>query len=99
MWLIVLALAAVIATALWYAKDEKGEYRLGFLSLILWGTTIMVFVDHVMGYVAEGGAFFEITTEAAALSVVLVIVALIVWEVSLLVRDPKGKLMNLKRGE
>lgn len=98
MWLIVLALAAVIATALWYAKDEKGEYQLGFLSLILWGTTIMVLVDHVMGYVAEGGAFFEVTTEAAALSVVLVIVALIVWEVSLLVRDPKGKLMNLKRG-
>ena len=95
MWLVVISLAAAITTAIWYAKDN-GEYKLSFLSLILWGTAIMVFVDHVMGYLAEGGEFLEMTTEATLLGVVLVIVALIVWEIALLISDPKGRLKGLK---
>jgi len=77
MWLVIVSLLAVIVTAIWYAIDD-GKYKLGFLSLILWGTTIMVFVDHVLGYLAEGGEFFEVTGDAALLGVVLVIIALIV---------------------
>ena len=92
MWLVVLSLVATLVTAIWYAKDEKGELKLSFLSLLLWGTTIMVLVDHVMGYLTEGGEFFELTVEAALLSVVLVIVSLIVWEVVLIFKDPKRRL-------
>jgi peptidoglycan biosynthesis protein MviN/MurJ (putative lipid II flippase) len=94
MWLVVISLVAAIVTAVWYAKDEKGEYKLGSLSLILWGTAIMVFVDHLMGYLAEGGEFFEISSDATLLSIVLVIVAFIVWEVYLLLKDPKGMLIK-----
>jgi hypothetical protein len=95
MWLVVISLVATVTTAIWYAKDN-GEYKLSLLSLILWGTAIMVFVDHVMGYLGEGGEFLEMTTEATVLGIILVIVALVVWEVVLLLDDPKGKLKRLK---
>jgi hypothetical protein len=92
MWLVILAFSAVIATAFWYSKAEDDKYMLKFLSLILWGATIMVFVDHVMGYLMEGGEFLELTTEATVLGIVLLIAALIVWEATLLIKDPKGVL-------
>ena len=95
MWLIVTTLVAVIVTAIWYAKDN-GEYKLSLLSLMLWGTAIMVFVDHVMGYLAEGGEFIEMSLDAFVLGIAMVIVAVIVWEIVLLVTDPKGKLKKLK---
>ncbi|HEC77021.1 MAG TPA: hypothetical protein ENI33_07185 [Thermoplasmatales archaeon] len=97
MWLVVTTLAAIVVTAIWYTNDKAREtYKIGFLNLILWGTAIMVFVDHVMGYVAEGGEFIEITPEAILLSVILLISALIIWEIFLFIKDPKGLLKTLK---
>ena len=95
MWLVGLSLAAAVVTAIWYYKDGKDELKLGFLSLLLWGTTVMVFVDHVMGYLTERGEFFDMTLESALLNVVLVTIALMVWEVVLLLKDPKGRLKIL----
>ncbi len=94
MWLVVLAFVAAVVTAIWYAKDD-GQYKLGFLSMILWGATIMIFVDHTIGYLMEGGEYLEITPEATLLGIVLVIVALIVWEIALLFEDPKGKFRKI----
>ncbi len=96
MWLVVISLAAAIVTAIWYAKDANGNYKLGFLGLMLWGAAILVFVDHVMGYLMEGGEFLEMTPEATLLGIVLVIVALVVWEAALLIEDPLGRLKRLK---
>lgn len=97
MWLIVMMFAAVIATALWYIYDDRREtYALGFLALIFWGTSIMVLVDHVMGYLAEGGEFIEVTPDAALLSMTLVLTALIIWEIVLIIRDPERILRGIK---
>ncbi len=52
MWLIILALSAAIATAIWYAKDD-GTLKMNVLCMVLWGATIMVFVDHTLGYLME----------------------------------------------
>ncbi|RLF40243.1 MAG: hypothetical protein DRN12_05820 [Thermoplasmata archaeon] len=90
MWLIIVSLAAAIATAIWYIKD--GVSKLSFLSLVLWGTTIMIFVDHTMGYLSEGGEFIEMTPNAILLGMVLVIIAIILWELMLIFEDPKGKI-------
>ncbi len=57
----------------------------------------MVLVDHVMGYLMEGGEFLEMTVEATVLGVVLLIAALIVWEVVLLLKDPKQVLYKRRR--
>ncbi len=99
MWLIVTSLAAVITTAIWYIKAPEDKYKLGFLSLIFWGATLMWFVDHLMGYLMEGGEFLEINLSATILGLVVIIVALIIWEIALLRDDPKGVLKRIKRGE
>jgi len=55
MWLITTFITALTATLLWFLLKKK--YKLGFLSLMLWGATIMILVDHILGY--EGGKFIE----------------------------------------
>ena len=84
MWLVINALAAITATAVWRAVDERGQYRLGLLGLILWGTALMVFVDRLMGYLSEGGEFLELTPGAAALGGAMVAVGLAIWAALLL---------------
>jgi len=96
MWLIILTFAATITTALWYSMAEDDRYMLRLLSLILWGASVMVFVDHLMGYLMEGGEFLEMTTEATVLGITLLTAALIAWEIVLLLKDPRGVLYKGK---
>lgn len=93
MWLITTMLAAIIATAAWYFT--KKDYKLDILSLMLWGTSIMILVDHILGY--EGGAFLEMQTEglitnATLLGIVMLIPIFIVWEAILILTKPKPKI-------
>ena len=96
MWLIILAFAAAIVTPIWYSKAEEDKYMLKLLCLILWGATIMVFVDHMIGYLMEGGEFFELSLDATVLGFILLIAALVIWEIILLLKDPKGILYRKK---
>ncbi|MDH5806629.1 MAG: hypothetical protein QXW62_02410 [Candidatus Methanomethylicaceae archaeon] len=89
MWLIILAFAAAITTAIWYSKAENDKYMLKFLCLILWGATIMVFIDHIMKFLIEGEEFLEITLNSTILGFIMVLTAIIVWEIGLLIKDPK----------
>lgn len=92
MWLIITALAAIITTAIWYAHAPDDKYKFGLLSLFYWGATLMWFIDHVMAFLLEGGEFFEINLDATLLGVSVLILGLIVWEITLLISDPKGTL-------
>ena len=40
MTLLITVIAAVITTAIWY-KEKDRDYKLDFLSLMLWGASIM----------------------------------------------------------
>jgi hypothetical protein len=95
MWLITSFIAATAVTALWVFAPKK--YQLGFLGLMLWGLSIMVLVDHIMGY--EGGAFVEMETEGlisngVILGIVMLIPIFIIWEISLVHSKFKGKLIT-----
>lgn len=90
MWLIMTALAAIITTVVWYIKAPQDKYKLGLLSLIFWGATIMWLVDHVIAYLAEGGQFFEINLDGTLLGVSVIVLALFIWLIVLLLSDPKG---------
>jgi len=98
MWLIMTALAAIITTVIWYIKAPQDKYKLGLLSLMFWGATIMWLVDHVMAYLTEGGEFFEINLDATLLGISVIILALFVWLIVLLVSDPKGVLKKVLKG-
>ena len=86
------ALAAVIASALWYVNAPNDKYKLGFLSFIYWGAALMWLVDHVIAYAQEGGEFFEIDVDATGLGLSVLLFGLLVWLIVLLGSDPKGVL-------
>jgi hypothetical protein len=98
MWLLILAFAAAIITPLWYSMADDDRYMLRLLCLILWGATIMAFIDRVVGYLMKGGEFMELTPEAAALGFTMLLAALIIWEIILLVKDPRG-ILRKGRGQ
>jgi len=92
MWLVTTLIAAIIVTAAWYFI--KKDYRLDLLSLMLWGTSIMILIDHIIGY--EGGAFIELETEGlitngTLLGIVMLIPIFFLWELVLIVTKPKAK--------
>jgi hypothetical protein len=89
MWLILTALAAIITTVIWYVMSPRDKYKLGILSLMFWGATIMWLVDHVMAFLTEGGEFFEVNLDATMLGISVILLALIIWLTVLLVSDPK----------
>ena len=92
MWLVTTLIAAIAVTAIWYVKPKI--YRLDILSLMLWGTSIMILVDHILGY--EGGQFIEIETEGliangTLLGIVMLIPIFVLWEIILIASKPKAK--------
>ena len=93
MWLVTTLIAAIVVTALWYFT--KNNYRLDLLALMLWGTSIMILVDHILGY--EGGEFISLETEglitnSTLLGIVMLIPIFILWEIVLILRKPKAKI-------
>ncbi len=86
MWLITTLISALIATLLWYILKKK--YKLDFLSLMLWGATIMILVDHLLGY--EGGQFIEfetdgLVTSGTLLGILMLIPVFIIWLAALFI--------------
>ena len=94
MTLLVSVFAALIATAIWYKKQPDSEMRLGILCWLFWGASLMWLVDAIFEYAELGAAYF---TPAPAdmlndlfLGLSVVALAMIIWIVVLLIKDPKG---------
>jgi len=90
MWLVVTLVAAIVVTMLHFLVKNK-KYKLDFFALMLWGTFIMVFVDHVMGYILEPGDFIEIETDGiitngALLGIVMIIPLFLIWLIVLVLK-------------
>ncbi|MCK9614234.1 MAG: hypothetical protein M0R48_01875 [Candidatus Omnitrophica bacterium] len=92
MWLATTSIAASCATLAKFALPKK--YKLGFLALMLWGATIMIFIDHILGY--EGGGFLEKTTDgmiknSTVLGLAMLVPVFIIWGISLLISNLKRR--------
>ena len=92
MWLVTTSVAALGATVLNFVLPKK--YKLGFLALMLWGATIMILIDHILGY--EGGPFLEKVTEGmiksgTILGIVMLIPVLGIWFFSVLITNLKRR--------
>ena len=93
MTLVITIFAALIATLLWYFKDSKNENKLGTLSLIYWGASLMWFIDFVFEYAELKADYFvqeigDIINDSL-LGICVVALGLIAYVVILLVKDPK----------
>jgi len=89
--LITTLVTAIGATAVWFIAPKK--YKLGFLCLMLWGASIMIFVDHVINY--KGGEFIEMTTEGmitngTVLGIAMLIPIFVIWEMYVIISLKKG---------
>ena len=95
MWLITTLVAAICATVLWYASPKI--YKLDLLSLMLWGASFMILVDHILGY--DGGSFVGmetggLVTNGVVLGIVMLIPVFIIWMSVLIIKKPK---QNMER--
>lgn len=94
MTLLISVFAAIVVTVIWYISENARILKVGVLCYMFWGASLMWLVDAVAEYLELGAAYF--TPEAADmindtfLGLAVVALALIIWLVILLVKDPKG---------
>ena len=94
MTLLTALFAALISTAVWYKKAPDDEMKTGILCWLFWGASLMWFVDAIFEYAELGAEYF---TPAPAdllndlfLGLSVVALAMLIWVVILLIKDPKG---------
>ncbi len=99
MTLLVTVFAAVISTVVWYVSAPKSEMKLGTLSLMYWGASLMWLVDAVFEFAELKSAYF---TPAPGdmlndlfLGLSAVALGLVIWLGIVLVQDPKGVIRDM----
>ena len=94
MTLLITIFAAITVTLIWYKKAPDNSMRYGTLALMYWGASLMWLVDAIFEYAELGAEFF--TPEASDmlndsyLGLCVVALGLIIWIVTLFIKDPKG---------
>lgn len=94
MTLLITVFAAVISTVVWYKNAPNDTMKTSTLCYLYWGASLMWLVDAVFEYAELGSEFFTPAAEDmlndAFLGFAVTAFALVVWIVTLLIRDPKG---------
>jgi len=94
MTLVIALFAAVASTLLWYCSSNV--LRFDLLCWMFWGASVMWLVDLCFDYAAHGAAVFSPTPlqmmNDIYLGLSVIAVALVIWTLFLLVKDPKGVL-------
>ena len=93
MTLLITVFAAVITTAIWYKKSDE-KMLLGPLCWMFWGASIMWLVDAIFEYAELKAEYFtpalEDMNNDSFLGLSVIALALIIWVVILLIKDPRG---------
>ena len=91
MTLLITVIAAVVTSILWYTKPES-KMRLGTLSLMFWGASLMWFMDFCFEYAELHAEYFnqefaDILNDSI-LGLTTAVLGIVVWIVILIVKDP-----------
>ena len=93
MTLLLTVLAAVTVTAVWYKKND-GTMMLGLLCWMFWGASLMWFMDAIFEYAELRAEYFTPALgdmiNDAFLGLSVIALALVIWIVVLLIKDPRG---------
>ncbi len=93
MTLLICVFAAIICTVKWYVRKDN-TMRLGILCAMFWGASLMWLGDAVFEYAELGAEYFTPAPadmlNDAFLGLSVVALALVVWLIVLLVKDPRG---------
>ncbi len=94
MTLLITVFAAIISTIVWYQSSNRENMKLGMLSLMFWGASLMWFVDAIFEYAELQEKFFTPEVKDMLndtfLGFSVVALGLVIWLVVLLAKDPKG---------
>ena len=94
MTLLITIIAAIVATVVWYANENRDTYKLGTLSFIYWGASLMWLMDFVFEYAELKTEYFSQSfadiLNDSLLGVTVVALGLVAWIIILLIKDPKG---------
>lgn len=95
MTLLVSIFAAVISSVLWYRHEPECKMKLGFLSLMFWGASLMWLVDAIFEYAELGAEYFSPAPADMLndlfLGLSVIALGLIIWLIVLFVSDPQGR--------
>ncbi|WP_458459678.1 hypothetical protein [Pseudobutyrivibrio sp.] len=93
MTLLITVVAAVITTALWYNR-KNNDMQLHVLMFMFWGASLMWLVDAIFEYAELRAEYFTPALEDMIndtfLGFSVVALALVIWIVFVLIKDPKG---------
>ena len=92
MTLMITIFAAIAATMVWYTNQKARQLKAGMLCYMYWGASLMWMVDAIAEYIELRAAYFQPALEDmvndAFLGVSVVALALVIWVVCVLVKDP-----------
>ena len=93
MTLLLTLIAAVITTVIWYSNDNARFLKVGTLCYMFWGASLMWLVDAVFEYKELRAEYFNASASDmlndAFLGLSVIVLAMIIWLIVLLVKDPK----------
>ncbi|MDE6834883.1 MAG: hypothetical protein K2J39_11670 [Ruminococcus sp.] len=99
MTLLITIFSAFIVTFIWYTNEKARKLKIGGLCLTFWGASLMWLVDAVVEYLENGAEYFQPDIQDMLndtfLGFSVVALALVVWLVLLLIKDP-NKIFKLK---
>ena len=86
--------AAVVATLVWYTKPALRDLKVGVLCWMFWGASLMWLVDAIAEYMEVGAEYFTPSAHDmlndAFLGATVIALAMVIWLVVLLCKDPEG---------
>jgi hypothetical protein len=93
MTLLLTVFAAVITTVIWYSNENARQLKIGILCYMFWGASIMWLVDAIFEYAELRAEYFTPKAQDMLndlfLGLSVIALALVVWVIILLVKDPK----------
>lgn len=96
MTLLITILAAVAATVIWYSGEKARKLHVGMLVFMFWGASLMWLVDAVVEFAEIRAEYFTPAPadmlNDAFLGFSVIALALVIWIVTVLIRDPNGVL-------
>lgn len=93
MTLLLTILAAVATTLIWYSSEKARALNISTLVFMFWGASLMWLVDAVVEFIEIRAEYFTPALEDmlndAFLGVSVIALALVIWVVTILIKDPK----------
>lgn len=101
MTLLITVIAAIIATLIWYFREDRKELNLSLLTLAFWGASLMWLIDAVFEYAELKEMYFQPAAadmlNDAFLGVCVVALGVMVWLGVTMIKDPKGVIRHNRK--